>query len=729
MAILRILAPDEGTRIEVLDPSLQPIALSHNTREVKLDVTPGLYAVRFRRGLAVTEKLTDVGKDGISVALEQSEEPVFATAAPVLQAGEEPSPQQRAAERLSRASPRELSKASQNNGSLLLFFRCDGPFKVRLDSGVTLHREDARELTQVEQIAEADSDAGWAGLHLSLPAGAYRLRRKLDTTSLEQILHIRPSWQTQFFAKVLAQEQAPAVDFMLQSVLMRPTSEAFDGSRPEGRYAEAALRALRERSSIPGGMSEAMLEGKFENPIVGVIAALLQLRRPDLEFSALRQVVDNLLLLLGTVPDVLALGLALMTREPKLRDDQDMRSRFCVPAALAVPPYFSESWRHIVEANHWEPRLIPVDSLSARVSASVAGTKPWFRWRMTDELATAPAVANEKRGLFAKAARAVLNLFGITPETIENFTVEVLSRTLKTIQDTLSRFDKVDELLASSQFDDFDRRIAGFVYPLTDVALLALLEAAREHAAALRKSVLARGQDGRELSRVLQLPLGTAILNSMGLQYKLLKCLEEASPSERIEKFIERESHGNESLRAALHSLASMPTPARHIGIRRGTDALEYMVLRYAPAPPNQAPKLPLVDLKTQQPITSKLDRQILSEARKLLGEKVSHLIANGTLLTNEKSHAKLVATLRDYLPGRLFPTLRWPQDEPKLQLGPEKIKVPARPNFAAKTKIHRKPRIGRNPVTGEKVILKAKTARKKIRKKTKPNYSKPTPP
>lgn len=61
-------------------------------------------------------------------------------------------------------------------------------------------------------------------------------------------------------------------------------------------------------------------------------------------------------------------------------------------------------------------------------------------------------------------------------------------------------------------------------------------------------------------------------------------------------------------------------------------------------------------------------------------------------------------------------------------QLRPEKIKVPARLKFVAKAKAHRKPRIGRNPVTGEKVILKAKTARKKTRKKTKHNYSKTAP-
>jgi hypothetical protein len=61
-------------------------------------------------------------------------------------------------------------------------------------------------------------------------------------------------------------------------------------------------------------------------------------------------------------------------------------------------------------------------------------------------------------------------------------------------------------------------------------------------------------------------------------------------------------------------------------------------------------------------------------------------------------------------------------------RLDSQKIEVPARVSFAAKAKALRKPRIGRNPVTGEKVILKAKMARKKTRKKKKQDYSKTLP-
>lgn len=662
---LYIRAPDEGTRIEVLDPKLQPIALPHNAGEAKLDVVPGLYVVRFRRGLAITEKLAYVGRDDeeVSVTLEENEEPIFATAAPVRQAGEQPSPQQIAAERLSREAPQIIGEASEKSGHLLLFFRCDGSSQGRLDSRVTLHQENGLELIRVESLAEANSDAGWAGLHLSLPSGAYRLRRMLGESSVEQMLHVRPKWQTQLFAKVLPQEQGAAVDFTLLSVLMAQTTSGFDGSRPEGRHAESALRALRERSSISGPMSQYMLDGKFENPLLGVLAALLQLRRTDLDASSLKPVVDNLYWIMGAVPDVLALGLALMTREPALRDDELMRTRFCAPAILSVPPYFSDSWRHIIDASQWDPKLIPVQSLSARAATTLARTMPWFRWRMTLD-PPAPVPSKIAVSLWT-AAKNVLSAFGITPERVADFTAATLNRILKSIQDSLARFDDVAELLESATFDDVDRRIAGFVYPLTDAALAALLEGLKDRGQALRESVLARGQDSRELARVLQLPLGTAILKAISLSASLGACLKEVEPDERIRKFLERESHGNENLQGALQSLRSMTTSVRHIGMSRAVDSLEYLVLRYEPISTAKAMRLPLVDAETSQPVDPKLDRQILRNARKTLIQEISRLSTSGQISADSSTSMKVVATLRDYKPGELFPTMRWSQIQP----------------------------------------------------------------
>src|SRR5207245_1694682 len=123
-------------------------------------------------------------------------------------------------------------------------------------------------------------------------------------------------------------------DFTLIAVLIAHEAVGFDASKRDVRYTEAALRALRERSSIPGPMSEDMLHGKFENPLLGVLAALLQLRRKDLTVSSLREVVENLLRLVGPSPDVLAIGLGMINRDESLRADAEFRQRVGVPSIL-----------------------------------------------------------------------------------------------------------------------------------------------------------------------------------------------------------------------------------------------------------------------------------------------------------------------------------------------------------------------------------------------------------
>jgi hypothetical protein len=670
--VLHISAPDEGTRIEVLDPALRPMALTYNTGEAELEVDPGLYAVRFRRGLAVTEKLTLISKNDkfIRVTLDADEEPIFATAAPVQQAGEQPSAQQNAAERLSREVPHIVGTPADTRGRLLLFFRCDDASSVRLDAGLTLHRESGEELVRIEELAQADSSEGWAGLHLELAAGAYRLRRKLEAASLEQILYVRPRWQTQFFAKVLPQEKAATVDYALRSIMMAQTDSGFSGGTPDARYAEAALRALRESGSIPGPMSAYMLDGKFANPLLGILAALLQLRRADLDVAAFGTVLDNLLMLMGGVPDVLAMGLGLMNRDPRLRENDRMRERFCVPAILGQPPYFSDSWRHIVAASEWNPELIPEQSLAARAAISLVGTTPWFRWRTTNEpaVATPPQTAlKEGKSIWANIATSTLNLIGITPQSITDFTAKTLSLLLKSIQDSLGRFDDVAELLAADTFTHLDRRIGGFVYPFTDAPLMAFFDGLKDHGTSLRESVLARGRDSKELSRVMQLPLLTAIIQAMSLLGKLSACQREAQPEERVNKFIEQESHGHGGLRQALQSLAAISTSVRHTGTSHAVDLLEYLVLHYDAAARKQALKLPFIQISTSQPIGAALNRQIMNEARARLGSKVAGLNPTGAMPGSFATEAPaVIADLEAYQPGKLFLGFQWPPPQNK---------------------------------------------------------------
>ena len=669
---LYVRAPDEGTRIEVLDPSLQPLSLPHNAGEVKVGVRPGVYAVRFRRGLAVTEKLAFVGKgDGeVRVTLDEAEEPVFATAAPVSQASETNEAHRLAAERLSRATPHSIGTPSSDNGRLLLFVRADGGSTSRLDAGITLHSLTGKELVRADALGEANLEEGWAGLHLSLPAGAYRIRRQGHDVAFEQIVHVRHEWQTQYFAKALAGDDGMAADFTLIAVLMAYETQGFDGSRRDGRFVEAALRALREQTSIPGPMSQYMLDGKFENPLLGVLAALLQLRRNDLDVRAFRPVVQNLLWLMGPSPDVLAIGLGLMTREPALREEPGFKEAIRIPGLLGLPPYFSESWRHICDATQWDATLIPVDSVAARVSTSITQATPWFRWRFTPEAEpSAPEQDISKKvikggGALGAIANLALAWIGVTPDKIEEFSAGTLSRFLQSIQKSLARIDEVPELLRSPEYTDLERRITGFVYPLTDPALEALLASRKNRAEDLREAVLARGRDGRELARALQLPLGTAVLHAFGLSAKLSNAVQDLPPKVQITTFVERESQGNAELREALEALHQMPVPVRRPGKAKPLDALEYLVLRYdtsgtarasgASATKRSMPRL--LTTTTGEPADARSASKTLREVQQALSAEVSARVEAGKLTLRPAKGAKLVAPVSKFRTGGLFP-------------------------------------------------------------------------
>lgn len=669
-SFLYVRAPDEGTRIEVLDPNLQPITLPHNTGETRIEVPPGVYAVRFRRGLAITEKLALVGQDvgDVSVTLDEAEEPVFGTAAPVLQAGEAPSPQQRAAESLSLSAPHVIGAPSVDNGRLLLFVREFDPSKLRLATGITLHQVTGEELARIDDIATSNLDEGWTGVHLSLAAGAYRIRRQFAANAFEQIVHVRHEWQTQYFAKALASEDGGLADFALLAVMMAHEMVGFDGSKRDGRFTEAALRALRERSAISGPMSESLLQGKFDNPLLGVMGGLLQLRRKDVDLDGLRQVVENLLWLVGPSPDVLAIGLGMLTRDPALRNDTGFRERICIPGILEMPPYFSESWRHICDASQWDPSLIPVDSLSARAAASITQASPWFRWRVTPDTSPPPADPRiiKSGGLLGTVADGFLASLGIASKSIESLTAEVLSKALLTIQASLEQFDHVGELLRSNEFSDTDRRIAGFVHPLTDPALEALLSTRKEHADALREAVLARGRDGRELARALQLPLGTATIQASSLGAKLAAAVRGLESVLQIKTFVDRESRGDAELRAALEALREIRLPVRRLGRSEPVDALQFLVLRYDHASAATAAKqglasapepLRLLDAQTGLPADAELLSKSLRTAQKALAVHASARVKTGKRSLSRSSNQRVVAALNTYRPGQLFAT------------------------------------------------------------------------
>jgi hypothetical protein len=379
-------ASDECTRIELLDGNLRPVNISQGLGEINVELPAGVYAVRFHQGREFTEKLVMLSPTNphVSVGLTESEMPAFATAAPVAQTTTTHEWQSGPARGLSLSPPMPPPPGQKGGSHLLLFLRNpfakQGASGVSLPSEVSLHDYQGNQLFHLANGVQNQMEH-WAGAHLNLDPGGYRLRRSLlGRRPVEQLIFTSPGWQTQVFLLSAQTEDEPSY-IARCSVLMARAGIGFDFNRPDLRWTESALRALHNKSNIPGVLRTEMLWRKFDNPMLGIYAGLLHLRREKIDPYLMKEVFVNLHQLIGPLPDVLAIGLALVRNEPSMRDSADVKKRLQAPDAYATPPMLREAWDQILKASADAPDLIPEDTLADCLGGRIVPNGPWLAWR------------------------------------------------------------------------------------------------------------------------------------------------------------------------------------------------------------------------------------------------------------------------------------------------------------------------------------------------------------
>jgi hypothetical protein len=116
-----------------------------------------------------------------------------------------------------------------------------------------------------------------------------------------------------------------------------------------------------------------MLNGKFENPMLGIFGAHLLLLKKQLKLNLLSIVVRNLRRLLGENqhPDVEALALRL-----------GKNGTFYTFEHL---PMLRRSWWQVVDATVDNEELVPLGSMAAKFADRVWGQEPWLQWMTSDK--------------------------------------------------------------------------------------------------------------------------------------------------------------------------------------------------------------------------------------------------------------------------------------------------------------------------------------------------------
>ena len=681
-ATLFVDAGEQQTEIEILDGNMIPVPLAENLGRVEIKLEPGVYAVRFRTGNQVKQKLAILQSPGASetVSLEQ-DELMFSTAAPIRKTTTSREYHREPAERISWSKPYPIAvpDAPPDDSNLLVFARdLGGKNLLNPAQDLTLHKLDGTLLGDLSQLCEHNLEQKWAGCHLRLPPGGYLLRNEWKSSKwTEMLLQTCPGWQTQAFLQATTRGrdgEESHIDLSRTSVLMAPADQGFDPERMDYRWTEQALLALSGGRVVPGTVSTEMLWLKFENPMLGIYAAHLQLGQKKINSNLMKKVFLNLLDLVGPIPDVLSVGWALVL---KVQDDPDLEAVHRVlreNGVIEAPPMLQASWQWLVRASVIENDLIPEKSLAGTVSGLDSTEGPWLVQLKVGAVKEQKPKENRLFKIVNGFARKYFkrDLAGIA-EKMSEFADKMVEKGAGYLMDRLIKFFEAHPndtvYLYSKRYTSLERQIAIYIYPLADQFIRPMAEKMPDIKQRIREESIARSKKPEVIIAALNIPLSTA-LKTMSSLIQKLESLPVLPHQNLLKEFVGKESRGNEVLKSILQNLNDHETSMYH---RRSGIKISYIQLLYlryrnspstglqAPSPGDLAQTLTdneFVDESDDSAISGKLISKFMKQIRRNIIADLSNAVRENALKVDRRWIGNSLPNPKKYKKGELFPAL-----------------------------------------------------------------------
>ncbi len=392
---LILASPMKSLELSVVDSEFREVG--HGVGALDVNVVPGIYELRFQAGPQHDKRLVSVAPGQV---YEDTEiEVAFPSPAPIEGTSTSHEYQQTAA---SEASQKQTA-AGTGDAGLVLMVR-----NVREWEHLTVDQSTVRaiELLDSRLRPVPDFDAGWqidsgngcATWSANLAPGGYALRvrrtpeqKDRKQVALDQAIVLTTEWQTLVFIPNSAQGPVPEWSSIHMAELALEWSPS---ERDVSTALELALWGLREGRSVVPSDLRALLDGKFQNPMLGIIGAHSLLLEPKPDFGLVDTVIANLTGLVPNHPDLTAL----LWLAAEVRSESRFPDAAHAPPSTLVgwPPFLLASYKALLRRDAHDSSTIEDGSVAERAAAQLVSSGVWTAWEPLEEQATADMAA---RGL------------------------------------------------------------------------------------------------------------------------------------------------------------------------------------------------------------------------------------------------------------------------------------------------------------------------------------------
>jgi len=426
---------------------------------LELDLSPGLYTVRSdRMGQIEDEIIRHGGPTETTARL-----PPYYSPAPLADAKSSHEYYTGPSQRYSHEVTAPPLGDGKQDAQLFVFIRATSAEAFhggRFNGELSIMDSDGNLITRADESNTTSSTQdGWLAFSAKAVSGFYIARYRIGNFSRDVAVFLPSQWQTQVFLTY----HGVVLPQGMRVFLARP-SDGFHASDEIIRSVDIALTGLQnDDQRLPGGAMHDALHGKFDNPMLGLLAAHFLLRRETPDADSVATVLANLHSLIPDSPDLAALELISASRfgEPL--------TSFKVP----FPPMLRAGLEAILALSTDHPELVPEESLLDRIATRLLGDSPWSSWESLDyrDANTLPAQETDEEIDWVQAAvldsleqilkrGSSYNLNGIArslgiPERTVNKAIDALDR--RTNTDLRGTFRKGLEFLETSLQDDNQR--------------------------------------------------------------------------------------------------------------------------------------------------------------------------------------------------------------------------------------------------------------------------------